>query len=240
MEKVQELNAKITEMNPGLPSGATVDTIKTTLANDKRVFLTSEVNADSTYLGFELFYAKLGEQLGIWGTIKASEDDEDRNKANDLAISTIENYQSYINSTLLFPCTQKENATAIEECEENFKVGSEKHNLKLATAQYNKDYLTAEIAQAQTLYDANMTEDDADYEENAKLGDYLEFMNGQKDEANSYLMQASQAVTAKENSMTSLWIFVSIMSVIALAGSGIAYKQCKDDAEKEREQAKKA
>ena len=48
-------------------------------------------------------------------------------------------------------------------------------------------------------------------------------------------MQASQGLVASENSMMSLWIFVGVMSVIALVGLFIAYKQCKDDAQKQKD-----
>jgi len=48
-------------------------------------------------------------------------------------------------------------------------------------------------------------------------------------------MQASQGLVASENSMMSLYIFVGVMSVIALVGSFIAYKQCKENESKQKE-----
>jgi len=237
--KFLELDDQITEMNPGLAAGATVDDIATNFENGKRVFLTSEVNAQSSYLGFELLNVKLGAQKAIWQAINATDNadaNDDRVKADALSIKAIDDYETYITDKLLKGCAELEAGEAKTNCTTEWKIGAEKHNFKAVSAQYNVDYLKAEIAQAETIYVVDKTDGTtAEKEANEKVGAYLDFMKSQRDEANSYLMQASQGVVASENSMMSLWIFVSIMAVIALAGTYVACKQCRDEKRKEKE-----
>jgi len=86
-------------MNPGLADGATVDDIAASFADGKRVFLTSEVTLESSYLGFRLFSEKLTEQKTRWGAINetdVADQNEDRVKADALSISAIGDFEGYI------------------------------------------------------------------------------------------------------------------------------------------------